>query len=82
MRVLDRGGGELLAPVRREGRGLTQGCELDGRSYGLAHLLAERALLRATSGHRGEHVFVKLRVASDGTRSERPFMCRSARIWL
>lgn len=82
MRVLVHGGGARLAPVRREERGLTQCRELDGRSYGLAHLLAERALLRATSGHRGEHVFEKLRRASDGTRSERASLCRSRQIWL
>jgi hypothetical protein len=67
MRVLVHGGGRRLAPWWRGERCLTQGRELDGRSYGLAHLLAERALLRATGGHRGEHVFGNLCASPDGT---------------
>jgi hypothetical protein len=68
VRVLGRGGGDVTgrgSAIRQ--RCLTQGCELDGRSCGLAHQLAERACLLATCGHRGEHVFVKLRPSSDGT---------------
>ena len=70
VRVLADGGVGLLVPVRRTGRrgegGLTQGRELDGRVDGVPHPLAERALGRAACGHRGEHVFVKLRAQPDG----------------
>jgi hypothetical protein len=71
MRVLGRGGG------RRWHRALGRGClaqrdELQGRIHGPAHQLAKRALVLATVGHRGEHVFVNLRRRSDGNlRSER-----------
>jgi hypothetical protein len=66
VRVCGRGGG-------RGTRGcLTQRDELQGRIHGPAHQLAERALGRATVGHRGEHVFGKLRRAPDGNlRKER-----------
>jgi hypothetical protein len=66
MRVPGRGGG-------RGTRGcLTQRDELQGRIHGPAHQLAERALLRATAGHQGEHVFANLRRRSDGkARNER-----------
>jgi hypothetical protein len=79
MRVLGRGGGRgRLRRSRRPGRRglreeavrrcLTQRGELQRRVDGVAHQLAERALGRAAGcGQRGEHVFVKLRIGSDGT---------------
>src|SRR5438034_4081409 len=67
MRVNGRGGG------RGTRGGLTQRDELQGRIHGPAHQLAERALLRATAGHQGEHVFATLRGGPDGNvRGERP----------
>ena len=70
MRVPGGGGGR--------GRGrclrgcLTQRDELQGRIHGPAHQLAKRALVLATFDHRREHVFVRLRVGSDGKLRERP----------
>src|SRR4051794_16505487 len=66
MRVPGRGG-------ERGTRGcLSQRDELQGRIHGPAHQLAERALVRATVGHQGEHVFVRLWGGSDGKgRNER-----------
>src|SRR2546423_1144911 len=61
---------------------LTQRRERRGRVHSLAHQLAERALLRAACGRRGEHVFGRLRGPSDGTRTLRRSMCDSARVWL
>ena len=67
VRVLGRGGGD------RSGGGgpgrvcLTQRGELERRINGAPHQLAERAFGLATDDRRGEHVFVKLRVGSDGT---------------
>lgn len=82
VRVLARGGGG--GPGREALRSLclTQRRERRGRVDGAAHQLAKRALLRAACGRRGEHVFVKLRRASDGTRTLRTILRRSARIWL
>src|ERR1700750_3495122 len=65
MRVPGRGGGRGLRGC------LTQRDELQGRIHGPAHQLAERALSRATVGHQGEHVFVKLREPSDGNLRNR-----------
>src|SRR4051812_39036564 len=60
MRVLGRGGGRLRR--RTCGRGcLAQRDELQGRIHGPAHQRPQRALVLATVGHRGEHVFGKLR---------------------
>src|SRR4051812_48401612 len=65
MRVLGRGGGRLRR--RTCGRGcLAQRDELQGRIHGPAHQRPQRALVLATVGHRGEHVFVNLRGGSDG----------------
>src|SRR5436190_1433080 len=61
---------------------LTQCRELRSRLNGLAHQLAERALLRAAGGRRGEHVFGRLRMGSDGTRTLRRSVRRTSRIWL
>jgi hypothetical protein len=78
VRVIARGGGggPHRAPC------LTQRRELGGRVYGLAHQLAQRALLRAAGDRLGEHVFGRLGRRSDGTRNVRPSACRTARIWL
>src|SRR3954471_6113493 len=66
MRVSGRGGG------RGTRGGLTQRDELQGRIHGPAHQLAERALVRATVGHQGEHVFARLCGRPDGkARNER-----------
>src|SRR3954452_22894970 len=65
MRVHGPGGGAAAGLPARQ-RCLTQGGELHGRTNGLSHQLAKRALSRAAGGHRGEHVFVKLRSRSDG----------------
>src|SRR3954447_1787905 len=63
--VLGRGGD--MRPGGRPGRGcLTQRGQLERRIYGAPHQVAERALRRATGDRRGEHVFGKLRVGSDG----------------
>ena len=84
MRVLGAGGGGRLprSGRRRCRRGvfdealrrcLTQRGERQRRVHGVTHQGSERALLRAAGfGQRGEHVFVKLRPGSDGTRSFRP----------
>jgi hypothetical protein len=61
---------------------LTQRRELRGRLNSLAHQLAERAFLRAAGGRRGEHVFGRLRVPSDGTRTLRSSVRQPAHIWL
>jgi hypothetical protein len=71
VRVIGRGGGDVTVRVSHRERCLTQGRELDGRVNGLAHHLAERALLRAAGGHRGEHVFGKLVPGPDGIRTMR-----------
>jgi hypothetical protein len=82
VRVIARGGGE--DPVRNALRSLclTQRRELRGRVDSRAHQLAERALLRAAGGRRGEHVFVNLSRGSDGTRNVRPTVSQTSRIWL
>lgn len=82
VRVLARGGGG--GPGRGPLRSLclTQRCERRGRVDGAAHQLAERALLRAARGRRGEHVFARLRRRSDGTRTLRANTRGSPRIWL
>jgi hypothetical protein len=61
---------------------LTQRRELRGRVDSRAHQLAERALLRAAGGRRGEHVFDRLGRGSDGTRNVRRSGSRPPRIWL
>ena len=67
MRVLVRGGGSLR-PGGRPGRVcLAQRGELERRIHGAPHQLAKRALGSATVDRRGEHVFEKLRIGSDGT---------------
>jgi len=74
VRVLGRGGGD------RSGGGgpgrvcLTQRGELERRINGAPHQLAERAFGLATDDRRGEHVFVKLRVGSDGTARLQGFL--------
>jgi len=83
VRVDARGGGRgdrAAMPLRS--LCLTQRRELRGRLNGLAHQLAQRALLRAAGGRRGEHVFVRLRLVSDGTRTVRRSVRQIARIWL
>ena len=79
MRVLGRGGGGRPLGIgrrrrrRRPGgclrrrRCLTQRRERQRRVDGATHQLSEGALGRAAGGQRGEHVFGKLRVRSDGT---------------
>ena len=68
VRVLGRGGGSRRPGGGRPGRVcLAQRGELERRINGAAHQLAERAFGLATDDRRGEHVFVKLRVGSDGT---------------
>jgi hypothetical protein len=78
VRVFARGGGKgsVRSPC------LTQRCERGGRVDGLAHQLAQRALLRAAGDRLGEHVFGRVRSGSDGTRNGRPSARRIARIWL
>jgi hypothetical protein len=82
VRMLARGGGggPGLNPLRV--LCLTQRRERRGRVYGLAHQLAQRALLRAAGGRLGEHVFGRLGGGSDGTRNVRKSTPRAARIWL
>jgi hypothetical protein len=82
VRVLARGGGGVRVPGRLPRRCLAQRRERRGRVYGLAHQLAERALLRAACGRRGEHVFVRLGRPSDGTRTLRSSVREAAQIWL
>jgi hypothetical protein len=83
VRVDARGGGRgHRAGVPLRSLCLTQRRELRGRLYGLAHQLAQRALLRAAGGRRGEHVFGRLRRGSDGTRTLRSSVRQMARIWL
>ena len=60
-----RPGSRVRAASRVE-RCLAQRRELECRSHGIAHQLAERALGRATCRQRGEHVFVKVERGSDG----------------
>src|SRR3954467_12396653 len=67
VRVLGGGGGRRGA-CRQVG--LTQRDELQGRIHGPAHQLSERALVLATVDHRREHVFARLRSASDGMSRE------------
>ena len=64
MRVFGGGGGRGPGLCLRGC--LTQRDELQGRVRGPAHQLAKRALVLATFDHRREHVFVRLRVGSDG----------------
>jgi hypothetical protein len=84
VRVLGAGGGgrRPFCDGRRRCRGglldealrrcLTQRGEHQRRVHGVAHQRCERALLRAAGcGLRGEHVFVKLRPGSDGSRKIR-----------
>jgi hypothetical protein len=84
VRVHARGGGGGLpagqCPVGR--LCLTQRRELRGRLHGLAHQLAERALMRAACGRRGEHVFGRLRVGSDGMWTSRNRVAHRVFIWL
>ena len=82
VRVDGRGGGLRGLDRPRGGGCLTQRRELDGRVDGPAHQLAERALVRAACGRWGEHVFVKLRSPSDGTRGGGGGDCPGPRIWL
>jgi hypothetical protein len=83
VRVDARGGGRgHRAGMPLRSLCLAQRRELRGRQYGLAHQLAQRALLRAAGGRRGEHVFGRLRMASDGTRTLRGSVRQMARIWL
>ena len=78
MRVHGGGGGRpRLTPRRRPGsllrggsgaeRCLAQRRELECRSHGTTHQLAERALGRSAGRQLGEHVFAKLGSRSDGT---------------
>jgi hypothetical protein len=76
------GGGGHPAGFPRGSLCLAQRRELRGRLHSLAHQLAERALLRAAGGRRGEHVFGRLRMASDGTRTLRGSVPQLPRIWL
>jgi hypothetical protein len=48
-------------------RCLSQRRELECRSHGTAHQLAERALVRSAGRQLGEHVFEKVGAGSDGT---------------
>jgi hypothetical protein len=66
-RVTHRGrpGSRLRCPCGTE-RCLAQRRELECRSHGTAHQLAERALVRSAGRQLGEHVFAKLGVGSDG----------------
>ncbi len=82
VRVDARGGEGRRTGVPIRSLCLTQRRELRGRVHGRAHQLAERALLRAACGRRGEHVFGRLRLGSDGTPTLRGPVCGSARIWL
>ena len=66
VRVYGGGGGRRRMPLRR--MGLTQRYELQGRIHGPAHQRSKRALVLSAIGHRREHVFVRLRSASDGKR--------------
>jgi hypothetical protein len=77
VRVGGGGGGRSRARCRsRPGSRLrwacgTEGClsqrrELECRSHGTAHQLAKRALVRSAGRQRGEHVFGKVGVGSDG----------------
>src|SRR5215204_5350996 len=91
MRVSGGGGGRRRRPrslrpgsrwraVDGVERGLAQRRELECRSHGTTHQLAERALVRATCRQRGEHVFVKGR--EGGGRNEAPRSPLRASIWL
>src|SRR5919199_2652171 len=82
VRVHARGGGGLPAGIPLGNRCLAQRRERRGRVHSLTHQLAERALLRAACGRRGEHVFGRLRRPSDGMRTLRTSVCAWARIWL
>jgi hypothetical protein len=82
VRVHARGGGGGRAGIPLQSLCLTQRRELRGRVHSRAHQLAERALLRAACGRRGEHVFGRLRSGSDGTCTLRSSVCRMPRIWL
>ena len=62
----ERPGSRLRRGGRAEGC-LAQRRELECRSHGTAHQLAERALVRSTGRQRWEHVFVKVGGGSDGT---------------
>jgi hypothetical protein len=77
------GGGGRTAVARRSRPGSrlrrthgTEGClsqrrELECRSHGTTHELAERAFVGSAGRQRGEHVFVKVRAGSDGMRPRR-----------
>src|SRR4051812_27723621 len=65
VRVSGGGGGRGRAMRPRRGC-LAQRYELQGRVHGPAHQRPERALVLAVVGHRREHVFVRLRLGSDG----------------
>jgi hypothetical protein len=82
VRVHARGGGGLRAGFPLRSLCLAQRRERRGRVHGLTHQLAERALLRAACGRRGEHVFGRLRRGSDGTRTLRTSVCGMPRIRL
>jgi hypothetical protein len=58
--------GSLVRAVPGAERCLAQRRELECRSHGTTHQLAERALGRATCRQRGEHVFGKVGGRSDG----------------
>jgi hypothetical protein len=64
VRVCGGGGGRLDVLLRR--MGLAQRYELQGRVHGPAHQRSKRALVLSAVGHRREHVFVRLRLWSDG----------------
>jgi hypothetical protein len=81
MRVLGRGGGGRRPGGGRPGRMcLAQRGELERRIHGAPHQLAERALGLSTDDRRGEHVFGKLRVGSDGRGGLQGFLQRPAAI--
>ena len=61
--------GSRVGDLHGAERCLAQRRELECRSHGTAHQLAERALGRATCRQLGEHVFAKLGVGSDGTNA-------------
>ena len=82
VRVLARGGGGGPELTALRSLCLTQRRERCGRVDGAAHQLAERALLRAARGRRGEHVFARLGRPSDGTRTLRVTARPVAWIWL
>jgi len=78
VRVSGGGGGRSRRTCRRRpGSRLRRACGIEGclaqrrelecRSHGTTHKLAERASCRSGGRQRGEHVFVKLGMGADGT---------------